>query len=204
MIVTIPPTLTGHIHYDPPLPPDRAQLVQRMPMGSVIKATLVYDEAFWRHEGLSGGSIALSSPVVSTLDGGLAPGEDKPGLLIAFIGGNSARTLGRLRPAKRQQIVVDTIAARFGPRATHLSQRVVYPPTGLPYIDHNWAEEEWTRGDFSAYLPPGALTGFVPAIWEPVGRIHWAGTETATEWPGYMDGAVRSGERAAAEVLAAG
>ena len=79
----------------------------------------------------------------------------------------------------------------------------MYPPTGLSYIDHNWAEEQWTRGDFSAYLPPGVLTGFGPAIWNPVGRIHWAGTETSTRWPGYMDGAVGSGERAALEVQTA-
>ena len=46
------------------------------------------------------------------------------------------------------------------------------------------------------------LLDFGKAIREPVGRIHWAGTETSTYWNGYMDGAVRSGERAAAEVLA--
>jgi monoamine oxidase len=123
--------------------------------------------------------------------------------LIAFIGGNHARRLGRLSEAARQKIVVAEVAARFGPQGARLSQNIVYPPTGHSYIDHNWAEEEWTRGDFSAYLPPGVLTGFGPAIWDPVGRIHWAGTETAIEWPGYMDGAVRSGERAAREVLAA-
>jgi monoamine oxidase len=71
------------------------------------------------------------------------------------------------------------------------------------YIDHNWSEEEWTRGDYAAFLPPGVFTGYGPEIRKPVGRIHWAGTETATEWNVYMDGAVQSGERTAAEVLSA-
>ena len=53
-----------------------------------------------------------------------------------------------------------------------------------------------------ALLGPGTLIDFGIALRPPVGRIHWAGTETSTYWNGYMDGAVRSGERAAAEVLA--
>ncbi|HEX3530644.1 MAG TPA: NAD(P)/FAD-dependent oxidoreductase [Thermoanaerobaculia bacterium] len=204
VIVTIPPTLTGHIRYLPPLPPARAQVIQRMPMGSVIKATLVYDEAFWRCEGLSGTSIATNSPVVGTADGGLDKDHDRPGLLIAFVGGNQARALGRLSPAARQEIIVKEVAARFGPKAAKLSQHIVYPPTGLPYVDRDWAAEEWTRGDYSAYLPPGVLTGFKVTIWEQFDRIHWAGTETATEHPGYIDGAVQSGEQAATDVLAQG
>ncbi|HEX4959287.1 MAG TPA: NAD(P)/FAD-dependent oxidoreductase [Thermoanaerobaculia bacterium] len=207
VIVTVPPTLSGNIRYIPPLPPVRAQVVQRMPMGSVIKATLVYDEAFWRGEGLNGTSIATNSPVVGTADGGLDSDHPRPGLLIAFVGGKQARALGRLSPAARQEIIVKEVAARFSqliPKMPQLSQQIVYPPTGLPYVDHDWAAEEWTRGDYSAYLPPGVLTGFEVAVWEQFDRIHWAGTETATEHPGYIDGAVQSGERAAADVLAQG
>ena len=72
------------------------------------------------------------------------------------------------------------------------------------YVEKNWADEEWTRGCPVAYMPPGVLSDFGTAIREPVGRIHWAGTETATFWNGYMDGAVSSGERVAKEVVAAG
>lgn len=204
VIVTVPRTLAGCIRFEPILPADAAQLIQRMPMGSVIKATLVYDEAFWRQDGLSGLSANVSSPVSSTADGGFEPGRDRPGLMIAFIGSESARLLGRMAPARRQEIVVGEMVKLFGPRAAQLSRSIVYQPTGLPYIDHNWSEEEWTRGDYAAYLPPGVLTGYGAEIRKPFGRIHWAGTETATEWNIYMDGAVQSGERTAAEVLAAG
>ena len=203
VIVTVPRTLADGIEFDPILPADAAQLIQRMPMGSVIKATLVYDEGFWRQDGLSGASVNPSSPVSATSDGGYEAGRDRPGLMVAFVGGESARVLGRMTPARRQDVIVGELVKLFGPKAAQLSQNIVYQPTGLPYIDHNWSEEEWTRGDYAAYLPPGVLTGYGAEIRKPFGRIHWAGTETATEWNIYMDGAVQSGERAAAEVLAA-
>jgi len=197
VVVAIPATLTGFIQFNPILDPDRAQLIQRMPMGSIIKATLVYDEAFWRKDKLSGQSLALASPVSATLDGGLAAEQDKPGLLIAFVAGQHARMLGRKSPEQRRQIIIDEVAARFGSQATQLSKTIVYPPTGLGYLDHNWAEEEWTRGDYSAFLPTGVLTGFGSKIRQPSGRIWWAGTETAADWNGYIEGAVRSGQWAA-------
>ena len=68
------------------------------------------------------------------------------------------------------------------------------------YIEQNWMEEAWSRGCYGAWAPPGVLLDYGAALTAPVGRIHWAGTETATEWCGYMDGAVRSGERVAAEL----
>ena len=86
-----------------------------------------------------------------------------------------------------------SLAGYFGPRA------------GKPIdvIEQDWSAEEWTRGCYGADLAPGVWTQFGPALREPIGRIHWAGTETASVWSGYMDGALTSGERAAAEVLAA-
>ena len=71
------------------------------------------------------------------------------------------------------------------------------------YVEMDWADEVWTRGCPVGFSAPGALSEYGPWIRKPIGRIHWAGTETSTFWNGYMDGAVRSGERAAAEVLAA-
>ena len=71
----------------------------------------------------------------------------------------------------------------------------------LDYIEQSWAEEEYTRGCYAGYMPPGVWSMYGPALRAPVGRIHWAGTETATVWNGYMEGAVQSGERAAAEIL---
>src|SRR5207247_3960206 len=66
-------------------------------------------------------------------------------------------------------------------------------------VTFNWSAEVWNRGCPVAVLGPGTLIDFGSALRTPVGRVHWAGTETSTYWNGYMDGAVRSGERAASE-----
>ena len=88
--------------------------------------------------------------------------------------------------------VLGSLARFFGPRAA----------SPVDFIEVDWAAEEWTRGCYAAIFTPGTWTQYGPALREPVGRLHWAGTETATEWCGYMDGAAQSGERVAAEILA--
>jgi len=111
---------------------------------------------------------------------------------IYVIGGTDARKWYGLPPEQRRQTVLDNLANYFGESARK----------PLQYIENGWAEERFSRGDPVAGLPPGVLLDFGTALRAPVGRIHWAGTETSDFWVGYMDGAVRSGERAAKEVLA--
>jgi monoamine oxidase len=112
-------------------------------------------------------------------------------VLIGFIGGQHARTWDTLDLAGRRQVTLDSFAAYFGPQAAQPRE----------YIEGRWTNELWSRGDPVGFAPPGVLVGFGTALRTPVGRIHWAGTETADYWIGYMDGAVRSGQRAAEEVL---
>ena len=191
VIVAVPPWLSGVIAYTPKLPTDRALLVQRAPAGYAVKVALVYDDAFWRAGGLSGESIAVGSPVTLTIDAcGPTP---PPGILHAFLAGPDAQRWARLDPAARRAVVIDALTRRFGPTAA----------TPREYAEHCWADEEWTRGCYMAHYPPGVLTNFGPALRAPVGRIHWAGTETATRSNGFVDGAIRAGERAAEEVLSA-
>ncbi len=191
-VVAVPPALAGRIAWSPVLPPRRDQLLQKMPMGSVIKCLVRYDAPFWREDGLCGQAAALDSPVTITFDN-TPPDEGAPGVLVAFLEGDHARRASELSPSAREQVVVDALARFFGPRArSH---------TG--YAELDWAAEEWTRGCYGAHLAPGVWSSFGDLLREPWGRIHWAGTETAAVWNGYMDGAVRSGERAANEILAA-
>jgi monoamine oxidase len=190
VVVAIPPTLAGHISFEPELPVDRLLLAQSMPAGSILKASVVYEEPFWRADGLTGQSVATSSPIEMTLDA--SPVAGVPGVLAAFAFGPHGRALGKHEPGDRRLVVLETLTARFGPRAA----RPVH------YEEIDWATEPWTRGCSMAHMPPGVLTQFGRALRAPVGRIHWAGTETATESHGTIDGAIRSGERAAAEVLA--
>ena len=188
-IVTIPPRLAARIRYSPLLPTDHAQLLDRMPAGEIIKVMTVYDEPFWRADGRSGMSVAMNSPIETTLD---ASPESGRGVLASFAFGPYARSLARLVPDDRRDLVLDTLRLRFGPKAAE----------PMVYEEADWEREEWTRGCSAAHLATGVLTQFGRYLRVPVGRIHWAGTETATTSWGTIDGAIRSGLRAAGEVLA--
>ncbi|HET9154806.1 MAG TPA: flavin monoamine oxidase family protein [Solirubrobacterales bacterium] len=189
VIVAVPPALTARIDYEPLLPVLRDQLTQRAPMGSYAKIDVVYETPFWRELGLTGQAVSLNGPVRVTFDS--TPEEGSPGVLLGFIGGSDARTWYGLSAEQRRQAVLDNFADYFGEEARN----------PLQYVENAWAEERFSRGDPVAGLGPGTLLDFGAALRAPVGRIHWAGTETSDYWVGYMDGAVRSGERAAAEVL---
>jgi monoamine oxidase len=190
VIVAIPPTLTARIEYEPLLPALRDQLTQRAPMGSYAKVDAVYETPFWRDEGLTGQTVSVNGPVRVTFDS--TPKEGSPGVLLGFIGGTDARRWYGLPPEQRRRAALDSLANYFGEKARN----------PLQYVENAWADERFSRGDPVAGLPPGVLLDFGTALRAPVGRIHWAGTETSDFWVGYMDGAVRSGERAAKEVLA--
>ena len=189
VIVAVAPTLASRIAYDPPLPRYRDQLTQRMPLGTVAKCMAIYSEPFWRGEGLSGGATSDRGPVRLTFDN--SPPGGSPGVLLGFLEGRHARELGRLRPEERRTAVIDCFARYFGPRAASPDD----------YVERLWAEEEWTRGCYGCHMPTGAWTGYGPALHAPIGPLHWAGAEYAHVWNGYMDGAVRSGETTAREVL---
>lgn len=188
-IVTAPPAVAGRIIYEPPLPRQREQLTQRAPMGSVIKCLAVYDEPFWRAEGYNGQAVADQTVVHATFDN--SPPDGRPGILVAFVAGANARRLGRVDRAERRRAVLDSLVTFFGAKAA----------SPQDYVEMDWSTQEWIGGCYGAHLAPGVWTAYGPALRAPVGRLHWAGTETATSWIGYMEGAVQSGQRAAAEVL---
>ena len=190
-IVAVPPAVAGRIGYRPAMPGWRNQLTQRMPMGSVIKVHAIYEEPFWREEGLSGFAVSDGGPVTVVYDD--CPEEGSPGVLVAFIEGEQARIWSRRNKADRRAGVLACLVDLFGVRAGR--------PREL--LERSWADEEYSGGCYTGYFPPGVWTSFGQALREPVGRLHWAGTETATVWTSYMEGAVRSGERAADEILAA-
>jgi monoamine oxidase len=189
-VVAIPPTLAGRIRYSPALPPLRDQLTQQVPMGYVIKVQIAYPEPFWRAEGLSGSVFSLDDEVSVIFDN--SPPDLSCGVLLGFLEGAHARLAGRLPPQERKELILSVFAKFFGSRAANFDE----------YVEKEWATEEWSRGCYGGRFGTGVWTGYGEALREAVGRIHWAGTETAEIWNGYMDGAVRSGERAAHEVLA--
>jgi monoamine oxidase len=189
-IITLPPTLAGRIAYAPPLNGVRDQLTQRLPMGSVIKVQCVYPKPFWRDAGLNGQVTSNTGPVKSTFDN--SPPDGSIGVIVGFITGSEARTATLQTREQRMTGVIESFVRYFGEEAR----------TPLEYIERDWSSEEYSRGGYLGYAAPGVWLDYGAALDAPIGRIHWAGSETAEINRGYFDGAVRSGERAAEDVTA--
>jgi monoamine oxidase len=190
VIVALPPTLAGRIQYEPALPALRDGLTQRLPQGHMVKVQAIYSRPFWRDDGLNGASVCDVGPLNITFDS--SPQSGTQGALLGFAGGDEARRFERLAERERRAAALGSFARAFGARAL----------SPIDYVEMNWSQETYSRGCPVAVAPPGVLTTYGSALREPVDRIHWAGTETATFWNGYMDGAVSAGLRAAREVLA--
>jgi monoamine oxidase len=189
-IVAVPPPLAAEIAFTPALPTSRAALHTGMPMGAAAKCFAIYDEPFWRRDGLSGQAVTDEAPCHVTFDS--SPPDGRPGILLGFAEADGARELAALPEPERRARVLGGFARLFGDAA--LAPRA--------YVDRFWAQEIWSRGCYGAFCPPGLWTRHGTAMRATVGPLHFAGTETATAWSGYIDGALQSGERAASEILA--
>jgi monoamine oxidase len=190
-VVAVPPLLAGRLAYRPGLPVPRAQLVQRMPMGAVVKVMAVYETPFWREAGLSGQAASDRLPLSVAFDN--CPASGSPGVLLGFLEGRHATDAAALPATDRRELVVGCLTRYFGRRAAQPEH----------YVEKDWTAARYSGGCYGAFATPGTLSRFGPALRRPVGALHWAGTETASRWIGYMDGAVEAGQRAAAEVVAA-
>lgn len=187
-IVAVPPLLAGRIYYAAPLPSMRDQLTARLPMGSVIKYIAAYDRPFWREAGFSGEAVSDTGITVTTFDDSSHDGRHAA--LVTFSDGQAARDWSDRSPEERRQAVLAEFVRFFGPQAAR----------PVDFVEKNWNDDPWSGGCYVGVAGPGTLTAFGEALRAPCGRIHWAGTETATEWMGYLDGAIQSGHRVAAEV----
>ena len=190
-IVTAPAPVIAQIRFSPNLPPAYVQALQRTPMGAVTKVNAIYDRPFWRDDGLSGTVTSDTGPVRIAYDN--SPPDGRPGVLVGFMEGNDSRAyFGRSAKSRRADALA-SFSRYFGPQAAN----------PVDYVDMVWATERYSGGAYGTYGPPGTLTSLGPLTEGPAGRVHFAGDGTIGTWPGYMDGAIRSGERAAAEVAAA-
>jgi monoamine oxidase len=187
-IVAVPLPLRNRIGFSPPLPERHRRVGQVARFGRLIKCVAVYDEPFWRQAGLSGEALSDVGPASLTFDN--SPPDGRPGILLGFVGGNDTERHVELDQAERRASVLECFARLFGDSA--LDPRL--------YLEQDWSAEPWSGGGPTFLMPPGAWTDAGTALREPHGGVHWAGSEAATRWAGFMDGAVRSGERAAAEV----
>ncbi|MHA8087696.1 flavin monoamine oxidase family protein [Aquirufa sp. Wall-65K1] len=188
-ILSIPPVLINSIVFDPPLLQQKAQLYQRMPMGAAMKVYLIYPSPFWRGMGYSGQIVSDEYPLKVTFDVGHTDSDH--GVLLVFVEGNDARNFIELEEDVRRKMILERVVKIFGHQA-------VQP---LQYVDKCWTEEVYSRGCYTGLMGPNTLTQFGHQIRAPFKHVHFAGTETAEKWNGYLDGAISSGYRAASEVL---
>jgi monoamine oxidase len=189
VIVAMPPVMASRLRWVPGLPGLRDQLAMRMPMGSVTKVHAVYQRPFWRDEGLNGQLVSDSGPLSSTFDD--SPPDGTGGVLVGFVAGADCRQFERRGSEALGRAVCEQLGWAFGRQAA----------APLELHQQHWSKEVYTGGGPVAVCGPGALSTLGAALREPVGPVHWAGTETATEWCGYLEGALEAGERAASEVV---
>jgi monoamine oxidase len=189
VVLALPPAICGRIEFSPPLPEKRARLHDAMPMGKVIKCLIAYDRAFWRDAGMSGEVLSTTGPVGMTFD--VTDHEGHP-TLVAFIAGDAVAQMSAKSTEERRALVIDQLAGWFGDAARDVAD----------YADLDWTAETYSAGCYVGIMGKHALSELGPALREPVGRLFFAGTETATKWMGYLDGAVEAGERAAEEAAA--
>ena len=189
-VIAVPPPLLLTIAFEPALPDAHAAMAKAFRGGNLVKVTAVYAEPFWRDDGLSGEGVSLEGPVTVTFDN--TPPAGAPGALVGFVGGSDAPGYTALPDAGRRDVALGMFARLFGPMALNAER----------FLERDWLAAKWSGGGPVSNLGPGALTRHGRALREPVGALHFAATEYASRWCGYMDGAVRSGEAAAAAILA--
>jgi putrescine oxidase len=189
-IIAIPPNLTSSIRFEPALPGWRMRLQQTISQGFVMKFLAVYEEPFWRADGLSGEGFAPHQFVRELYDN--SPPSASVGVLCTFLPGENAEVAARMSPDARKGAVLEGLAKYVGPRALQ----------AVDYIETDWSAEEWTRGAYAATFGVGGLTRFGEDLRRPVGPIHWACADIAGFGHMHIEGGIRSGEAAAVAVLA--
>ncbi|GAA1619476.1 flavin monoamine oxidase family protein [Catellatospora bangladeshensis] len=188
VIVAIPPELADRIEFTPRLPHTRTS--SHTARGSALKIQLVYPTPAWREHGLSGWSISADGPLLSTVDD--TPAGGSPGVLTGFVTGAEAHRFSALSADEQRAAAIA--------QAKH-----VFPFLGEPVECHitDWLNDPYSVGCYAALFGPGDWTRHGPRLTTASGRVHWAGTETSTEYFGLMEGAIRSGQRVVSEVLTA-
>lgn len=189
VIMAIPTHLAGHVHYDPPMPPDRVAITQRTPLTTLSRALVRYARPFWRDRGLSGLTLTRRTAPMLALDN--SPADSSYGLMVVYSDGVPARSAWSLDRAAREKQAVDMLVAHFGPEAADYQE----------YVEQDWVAEPFTGGGASPAIGPGTWTTLGPALRRPFGHIHWACADTASVWFGFLEGALQSASRAVGEIL---
>ena len=189
--MAIPQNLASRLTFDPPLPDARLTLMQQLRGEPVLRCGLIFERPFWRQKGLGWG-LSDEGPLSYIID--VSPEDGSCGLLSGITVANYVDTFGALSAEERCAAILRQLSSFFETDDV---------PAPLKYIEQNWLSDPYTEGGWILVRPPtGSLSGYGTLLQQPHGSVHFAGTDTAIRWHGSMEGAILSGERAAAEVLA--
>ena len=191
VVVSVPTPLYKEIVFEPPLPEAKVKLSEMTKLGFYAKSIAVYKRPWWRETGMCGLLQSPNGPAAVVRDTSIESGDHYS--LTTFLVGEPGRQWSKLSKVERDKAVLDQLEKAFGPYA-----RVEQP---IEIVEQRWIREQWSQGCPCPVMPPGVLTKYGHALRSAFGKLHFVGTETAYEWKGYMDGAVRSGERGAQEVI---
>ncbi|MGP3534615.1 flavin monoamine oxidase family protein [Microbacterium sp. RD1] len=188
-ILALAPVLYPRISFVPPLPRRQHQMHQHLSMGFVIKVHAVYDRPFWREQGLSGTAFSPYELCHEAYDNTNA--GDPRGTLVGFVSDRSADDVFRLSAEERRERILESLSHYYGPDAKE----------PIVYYESDWGTEEWTRGAYAASFDLGGLSRYNADLRTPVGPIHVACSDMAGAGYQHVDGAIRQGHRAAAEIV---
>lgn len=188
VIVAMSPPMADKISFSPTLPRARQQLQKKLKMGSIGKGIGIYKEPFWRKKKYTGQILSDDFAVRASYDS--TPKDKSFGAMMGFIQDEQMRALDDASEEELEEAVGSAFRHYFGAEAEQVSE----------WVFMRWDNEEYSGGGPTANAPVGVLSKYGKALREPVGNLHWAGTESADHWVGYMDGALRAGKRAASEV----
>ena len=189
-IVAIPPPLRQRITFTPDLPAETRSFLQRSPMGSMIKVFAIYKRAFWRDKNLNGFGVGNLKTLELTADSSLPSGT--PGILASFVTASAAVAFQQKSNKEQRRAVLDDLIAYWGPEAGDPEELII----------QNWNQEAWSTGAFTSFVTPGAWTTYGQGWQQSHGRVHWAGTEASSRWPGYFEGAIEAGIQASSKAMA--
>ena len=189
-IVAIPPPLRQRITFTPDLSAETRSFLQRSPMGSMIKVFAIYKKAYWRRKNLNGFGVGNLKTLELTADSSLPSGT--PGILASFVTASAAVAFQKMTLKQQRRAVLDDLIAYWGPEAGEPEELII----------QNWNEESWSTGAFTSFVTPGAWTTYGRGWQQSHGRVHWAGTEASTRWPGYFEGAIEAGIQASKRAVA--
>lgn len=192
-ILSVPSTMYKEFAISPALPPAVREVTDGTILGDYNKAIVCYDRPWWRSEGFNGYFGSYTGPVTLARD--TSVDEKSHYSLTCFVNGAPGRAWSKLPPHERRALVLKQLSKAFK------GNPEVFRP--IEVFDQIWQHEEFSRGALAPVHAIGHLTKFASIYGQPMGNLHFVGTEYSTEWKGYMEGALCSGEKGAREVVEA-